>query len=76
MSNEQFNSHLETLAKLIIAEAKTVEEAAQIVRDAKIDTTKEEHINMSLNFAAENLALPEVHVEEKILEEIEKHKDF
>ena len=31
---------------------------------------------MALNFAAENLALPEVHVEEKLKEEIEKHKDF
>ena len=40
------------------------------------DTAKEEHINLALNFAAENLALPEVHVEEKIMEEIEKHKDF
>ncbi len=76
MSNEQFNSHLETLAKLIEAEAKTVEEAAQIVRDAKIDTTKEEHVNMTLNFAAENLALPEVHVSNQVIEEIEKHKDF
>ena len=76
ISNEQFNSHLETLAKLIEAQAKTVAEAAQIVRDAKIDTTKEEHVNMALNFAAENLALPEVHVEEKIMAEIEKHKDF
>lgn len=76
MSNEQFNSHLETLAKLIEAKATTVEEAAQIIRDAKIDTTKEEHVNMALNFAAENLALPEVHVEEKLIDEIEKHKDF
>ena len=76
MSNEQFNSHLETLAKLIEKTATTVEEAAQIIRDAKIDTTKEEHVNMALNFAAENLALPEVHVEEKLKEEIEKRKDF
>ena len=76
MSNGQFNSHLEAIAKLIEAEAKTVEEAAQIVRDAKIDTSKEEHINTSFNFVAENLALPEVHVEEKILEKIEEHKDF
>ena len=68
MTNEQFNSHLETLAKLIEAEAKSVEEAAQIIRDAKIDTTKEEHINMTLNFAAENLALPEVHVGDKLAE--------
>ena len=65
MSNEQFNSHLETLAKLIEKTATTVEEAAQIIRDAKIDTTKEEHITTALNFAAENLALPEVHVENK-----------
>ncbi|MBQ7453644.1 MAG: hypothetical protein IJS69_01110 [Selenomonadaceae bacterium] len=65
MSNEQFNSHLETLAKLIEASAKSVAEAAQIVRDAKIDTAKEEHINMALNFAADNLALPEVHVEKQ-----------
>ena len=76
MSNEQFNSHLETLAKLIEAKATTAAEAAQIVRDAKIDTAKEEHVNMTLNFAAENLALPEVHVEEKLADEIEKHKDF
>lgn len=65
MSNEQFNLHLETLAKLIESEAKSVEEAAQIIRDAKIDTTKEKHVNMALNFAAENLALPEVHVNNK-----------
>ena len=65
ISNEQFNSHLETLAKLIESSAKNVDEAAQIVRDAKIDTTKEKHINTALNFVADNLALPEVHVEEK-----------
>ena len=76
MTNEQFNSQLETLAKLIEAKATTVAEAAQIVRDAKVDTTKEEHVNLALNFAAENLALPEVHVEEKVKEEIERHKDF
>ena len=63
MSNEQFNSQLETLAKLIEASAKTIEEAAQIVRDAKIDTANEKHIDAALNFAAENLALPEVRVE-------------
>ncbi len=76
MTNEQFNSHLETLAKLIESTATTVPEAAKIVRDAKVDTAKEEHINTALNFAAENLALPEVHVEEKVMDEIEKHKDF
>ena len=63
MSNEQFNSHLETLAKLIEASAKSVAEAAQIVRDAKIDTAAEKHVDATLNFAAENLALPEVRVE-------------
>ena len=63
MSNEKFNMHLETIAKLIESEAKTVSDAAQIVRDAKLDTTTEKHVDMSLNFAAENLALPEVHVE-------------
>ena len=63
MSNTQFNMHLETLAKLIEKTANTVEEAAQIVRDAKLSTAEEEHTNLSLNFAAENLALPEVHVE-------------
>lgn len=68
MTNEQFNSHLETLAKLIEKTATTVEEAAQIVRDAKLDTSKEEHMNTALNFVAENLALPEVHVESKSAE--------
>lgn len=63
MSNEQFNSHLETLAKLIEASAKTVADAAQIVRDAKIHDTRAEHVEMALHFAADNLALPEVHVE-------------
>lgn len=63
MSNEQFNSHLETLAKLIEATATTVEQAAQIVRDAKIYDAQAEHVETALNFAADNLALPEVHVE-------------
>ena len=35
MTNDQFNSFLENLARLIEAKAITVEEAAQIVRDAK-----------------------------------------
>lgn len=35
MSNAQWNEFLETLAKLIEATAKTPEEAASIVRDAK-----------------------------------------
>ena len=76
ITNEQFNSHLETLAKLIEAKAKTVAEAAQIVRDAKLSTASEEHVETAFNFVAENLALPEVHVEEKIMDKINEHKDF
>lgn len=63
ITNEQFNSHLETIAKLIEASAKTVTDAAKIVRDAKINIAAEEHVNAALNFAADNLALPEVRVE-------------
>lgn len=63
MTNAQFNMHLETLAKIIEKTAGSVEEAAQIVREAKLSTAEEDHANLSLNFAAENLALPEVHVE-------------
>ena len=77
LTNEQFNSHLETLAKLIEAKAQTVTEAAQIVRDAKIQAEeKSEATEKILNFATDNLALPEVHVEEKLKEQIEIHKDF
>ena len=35
MTNDQLNTLLETIAKLIEAEAITVQQAAQIVRDAK-----------------------------------------
>lgn len=35
MTNDQLNAFLENLARLIEAKALTVEEAAQIVRDAK-----------------------------------------
>lgn len=63
MSNDQFNSHLETIAKLIESEASTVAEAARIVRDAKLLINPEDHMKTALDFAAENLALPEVHVE-------------
>lgn len=63
MTNEQFNMHLETLATLVEKMATSVEDAAQIIRDAKLNTANEEHVNAALNFAAENLALPEVHVE-------------
>ena len=35
MTNDQFNSYLENLAKLIEAKATNPTEAAQIVRDAK-----------------------------------------
>lgn len=63
MTNSEFNMHLETLAKIIEKTANNVEEAAQIVREAKLSTAEEEHTDLALNFAAENLALPEVRVE-------------
>ena len=37
MTNAEFNAFLETLAKLIESKAKSVEEAAEIVRNAKAD---------------------------------------
>ena len=36
MTNAQFNSYLENLAKLV-EQAETVEQAAQIIRDAKTE---------------------------------------
>ena len=39
MSNAQFDEFLETLAQLVEAKAKSVEEAAEIIRDKK--TTKQ-----------------------------------
>ena len=65
MTNAQFNMHLETLAKIIEKTATTVEDAAQIVREAKLSTASEEHTETAFNFVAENLALPEIHVESK-----------
>lgn len=35
MTNAQFDAYLETLAKLVESEAKTVEEAAELIRKAK-----------------------------------------
>lgn len=35
VTNAQLNAYLETLAKLVESEAKTVEEAAEIIRQAK-----------------------------------------
>ena len=69
MTNAQFNMHLETLAKLIEKMATSVEDAAQIVRDAKLSTASEEHTETAFSFVAENLALPEVHVERKPVDE-------
>ena len=39
-TNAQYDAMLETLARLIEAEATTIEEAAQIVRDAKTKSEK------------------------------------
>ena len=65
MSNDDFNSHLETIARLIESQASTVAQAAQIVREAKLNVIREDHMKTALDFAAENLALPEVHVDKK-----------
>ena len=65
MSNDDFNSHLETIARLIESQASTVADAAQIVREAKLNVNHENHAKTALDFAAENLALPEVHVDKK-----------
>lgn len=35
MTNDQYNANLEILAKLVEAKAKTPQEAAQIIREAK-----------------------------------------
>lgn len=35
MTNAEFDAFLETLAQLIEAKAKTIEEAAQLIRDKK-----------------------------------------
>ena len=69
MTIAQFNMNLETLAKLIEKTATSVEDAAQIVRDAKLSTASEEHTETAFSFVAENLALPEVHVESKPVDE-------
>lgn len=66
MTNEQFNSHLEILAKLIEKTASNVEEAAKIVREAKIANKSESSNSGSfLSFESDNLALPEIKVGEK-----------
>jgi hypothetical protein len=40
MTNQQFDKLLETIAKLIEAKAKTPQEAAEIVREAKTNNKK------------------------------------
>ena len=37
MTNKQFDSYLENLAQLVESKAKTVEEAAEIIRKAKTE---------------------------------------
>lgn len=37
MTNKQFDAYLETLAQLVESKAKTVEEAAEIIRNAKTE---------------------------------------
>lgn len=62
MTNEQFNSTLELLAKLIEKTASSAAEAAAIVREAKIAVTTEETRSQSLDFDADELAVPEIRV--------------
>lgn len=63
MTNEQFNAHLELLARLIEASAKTPEDAARIVRESKVEAgVPEKHHEIPLSFESESLAVPEVHV--------------
>ena len=65
MTNEQFNSQLELLAQLIEKKAKNVEEAAQIVRDAKRVTAEKNKHSSFIDFEIENLATPEIHVNKR-----------
>ena len=37
MTNAEFNAFLETLAKLVESKAETVDEAVQLIREAKTD---------------------------------------
>lgn len=62
MSNEKFNEELEILARLIESTAEDVEQAAQIVRRAKIAAKKKSEHNFS--FDSDNLAMPEIHVKD------------
>ena len=63
MTNEQFDSQLELLAQLIEKQAKNVEEAAQIVRNAKRAMGEKNNHSSFIDFETENLAIPEVHVD-------------
>lgn len=65
MTNQQFNAHLELIAKLIERTATSVEEAAAIVRESKIDAPIEEIHDNALSFDADFLAVPEVRVNRK-----------
>lgn len=64
MTNEQFNAHLELLAKLIERTASSVEEAAALVRESKVEIGKAETKKSAsfLSFDVEDLAVPEIHV--------------
>ncbi len=65
MTNEQFNEQLELLAQLIEKKAKNVEDAVQIVRDAKRVTAEKNKHSSFIDFETENLAIPEVHVKKR-----------
>lgn len=67
MTNEQYNAHLEIMAKLIEATAKTPADAARIVRESKITGKPEKQKAHTDFFSVESdaLAVPEIHIEHK-----------
>lgn len=66
MTDEEYNSNLEILAKLIENTAHNVSDAAQIVRNSKIEVEVNNKIQDSfLSFNSEELAFPEIHVGKK-----------
>ena len=62
MTNKEFNNRLENLAKLVENKANNVKEAAQMIRDLKINEEKSSK-HFTLSFETENLAMPEIHIE-------------
>ena len=62
MTNKQYNERLESIARAIDEQASSVEDAAAIVRKAKVEASEGGIFDQLLDFAADELAVPEVHV--------------